>query len=167
MDHNFYSSRKERLQHASNATKQAYVKRNSDNFFKRNPHLRILVIDLFIVLLFAVIIIPFFVRLTRDVRVDDYKITPKAIFFENDILVTIKIEKLFKKIIKRITNSEILIEVLYNDKLVGSEIASLPLEIQEYKYISFKLANGDEVETINIRLSSAAYSKQIVIPINQ
>lgn len=146
MGDNFYYSRKERLSQASSTTKKAYEKRNQKGFFKKNPQLRILLIDLVIVLLFAVVIIPFFVRITKDIRVDDYKISPKAVLFEDKILVSIKVSNLYKTIYNRKTKESLKVEILKNSSIIESKEELFPTDDGEEKYISFSF-NKSELDS--------------------
>lgn len=167
MEQHFYSSRKERLETASSETKRAYAKRNNKSFFKRNPHLRILVIDMIIVLLFATIIIPFFIKITKDIRFDDYKITSKAIQFEEDVLISIKVSKLYKKISNRITTENLKVDIINNNSIMKSKEVSFPIISGEDIFISFKLDHDIEQEIVNIQLSSGNYLKQYKVRIER
>lgn len=166
MDLNFYSSRTERLSQASSATKKAYEKRKKVGYFKKNPHMRILIIDLILVLLFGVIIIPFFVKLTRDIRFDDYKVTSKAIEFDGNILVSIKVSKLYKQINQRISTDALEITISY-DESTQTKTDKLPIKAGEDKYITFKLDDKAIIEIINVRISSGDYEKSYNIKVDR
>lgn len=166
MDYNFYSSREERLSKASSATKRAYQKRKKIGFFKRNPQLKILVIDLFLVLLFAVIIIPFFLRITKDIRIDDYKIESKALVFEDKMLISVKVTKLYKKINKRVTTDQIKV-VIMNNEILTSKEELFPVDAGEDKYITFKLDDDLNIEIINISISSGDYIKEYNVKVDR
>ncbi len=165
MEYQFYSSRKERLQTASSGTKKAYENRESKSFFKRNPGLKILVVDLLIVLLFATIIIPFFIKITKDVRVDDYKFTSKAIWFEEEILISIKVSKLYKKISNRVTNDKLKVDIINNNSIIKSNSLSFPVKAGEDKYVSFKLTGDVGTEVVNIKLTSGNYIKEYKVQV--
>lgn len=166
MDHNFYSSRSERLSQASSATKKAYEKRKKVSYFKRNPHMKILVIDLLLVLLFGVIIVPFFIRITKDVRFDDFKVSSKGIVFEENILISIKISKLYKKISTSVGSDNIeLVVSVGNISLKQKEV--LPIEPGEDKYITFKLDDNIDIKTINVRMSSGDFIKNYKIQVER
>lgn len=166
MDHNFYSSRSERLSHASSATKKAYEKRKKVSYFKRNPHMKILVIDLVLVLLFGVIIIPFFIKITKDVRFDDFKVSSKGIVFEENILISIKISKLYKKISTRVGSDNIEL-VVSNGNISLKQNDTLPIEPGEDKYITFKLDDNVDIKTINVRISSGDFIKNYKIQVER
>lgn len=168
MELNFYSSRKERLSQASNETKRAYEKRNSGNFLKRNPHLRIMIIDLFIVLLFAVIIIPFFLKLTKNIKVDNYKIESKAVVFEENILISIKISRLFKDIsTPKITKESIKVEINKNTDHNKYKESIFPQKKGETIYVTFKLEENKEIEFIHVNLLSGKFNKEFKINIKR
>lgn len=167
MSYDFYSSREERLLTASSGTKRAYEKRKVKGFFKKNPQLKILVIDLILVLLFAVIIIPFFVKLTKDIRVDDYKITPKAIQFENQVLISIKIKKLNKKISNRIATDSLKVDIIENKIIINSENKLLPNDGNTDAYITFKLEDNNNLEFILLHLETGAFSKEYNVKIER
>lgn len=156
----FYSSREERLSKASKETKLAYEKRKNKNFFKRNPQIRILIIDLVIILLFAVIIVPLFMKLTKDVRVDNYKIETKAFVYEKHILINLKIKQNDKKIKKRKTTELLKVAILSNNGLLLKEVEeSFPDINEDNKYIALKLDDDQNMKVINIRLISGDYIK--------
>lgn len=165
MEYQFYSSKKERLQTASSGTKRAYEQRDSKSIFKRNPGLKILVIDLLLVLLFATIIIPFFIKLTKDIRVDDYILATKAFSFEEDILISIKVSKQYKKVSNRVTTNKLKVDIINNNSIIKSNGISFPIKTGEDKYISFKLAGYFEMEVINIKLTSGSYIKEYKVQI--
>lgn len=165
MDHEFYSSREERLQSASSGTKRAYEKRNSKSIFKRNPGLRILVIDLLLVLLFATIIIPFFIRITKDIRIDDYKIVSKAILFNEEVLVSIKVSNLYKKIQTRKTTDKLKVDIIKNNSIIQSNSLILPINDGEDKYLTFKLVDNITIKEVNIKLTSGDYIKEYKVQI--
>lgn len=161
MDLNYYSSRKERLQSASSGTKRAYEKRNSKSFFKRNPQLKVLIIDLLIILLFATIIIPFFIKITKDVRVDNYKITAKAIEFDENILISVKISQNIKPAKETTVSSKLKVEIIHNNSIIKSDSINFPKEFGDNKYLTFKLENILEVEYVQLKLTSGTFSKEI------
>lgn len=167
MELNFYSSRKERLSQASSATIKAYEKRNKLSFFKRNPHLKILAADLVLVLLFGIIIIPFFLKITKDIRFDDYKVKSKAIVFEDEILLTVKFTKLNKKISKRIATDTVKVIIVENELIIRSSSSDLPMEPRKDKYITFKLDDNKNMEIIKIRLSSGSFLKEYNVKIER
>lgn len=156
----FYSSRSERLSRASSETKNAYEKRNNKNFFKKNPQIKILLIDLVIILLFAVIIVPIFLKITKDVSVDNYKIDTKAFVYEDKILINLKIKVINKKIKKRKTTDSLKVAILSNNGLLLKEVEdSFPEMNEDKKYIALKVDNNKNMEIINIRLLSGEYTK--------
>lgn len=165
MEQNFYSSRKERLSQASSATKKAYAKRNSGSYFKRNPHMKVLIIDLILVLLFGVVIVPFFVRITKDIRFDDYKVQSKAIIFEEKILVSVKVSKLYKNISNRIATDKVKVVIIENENILDSSLSDLPTKPGEDKYITFKLDNIKDQKIITLELSSGDFLKNYKVNI--
>lgn len=158
----FYSSRSERLESASSATKLAYEQRKKRGVFAKNPQLKFLVIDLIIILIFAVIILPFFLKLTKDERFDDYKVVSKAVFFEEKILVSVKISKLFKKINKRIATDSVNIVIFTDndDNIYLEKESLLPTQSGEEIYVTFKLNDEKDLDYIYINLSSGEYNKK-------
>lgn len=165
---NFHSSREERLAASSAATRLAYENRKHKSFFKRNPQIKILMFDLFIVFLFAAIIVPFFLKLTKDVRMDDFRVESKSIVFENKILVTVKIIKLNKKIKKRVTTDSIKVAIISEDGSILKEITDLlPDKSEKFKYFSFKLDDNEKTEIINIELQSGSYEKKYKVHVER
>ena len=161
MDHDFYYNREERLSNASTATKDAYIKRSHKNFFKRNPQLKILIIDLVLVLLFSTIIIPFFVRVTKDFRIEDYKVSSKAIIFEDTILVSIKLSKMYKKNSNEISENSITVDILKNSSIIKTKTDVFPTTMGEDKYITFKIPKQDyNLEYIEIKIKSGDFIKE-------
>jgi len=155
----FYSSHNERISKSSSETKKAYEKRERKGIFKRNPHLRIMFIDLFIVLLFIFILVPLFIKITRKVEVDDYKFTTKTIIFEKKLLLSIKISKGYKKINKRVTTNTIKIVILSKDGTVLDKATEIfPIDAGDNKFITFKLDNPS-IKLLSIRLSSGEFKK--------
>ncbi|MGL1894110.1 MAG: hypothetical protein OCD02_20950 [Spirochaetaceae bacterium] len=160
MEFDFYSSREERLKSASAGTKLAYEQRKKIGFFNKNPQLRILLIDLVVILLFAVIVIPFFVRITKDVRFDDYKVESKAIVFEDKILVSLKITKLFKKINKRIATDSLKVVILKENIKIDEVDYLLPSEKGKDEFITFKFDEDKSIKYLHLNLSSGKYIKE-------
>lgn len=161
----FYSSREERLKVASSSTRRAYEKRNSKSFLKRNPQLKILIIDLFIVLLFGVIIVPFFMKITKDIRVDDYKISSKAVYFDSNILVSLKVSKTFKQVKKRLSNDELKVDIIFNTSIIDSKTVRLPATAAQDEFVFFKLDNGSEMDKVEINLTSGDFLKNYSVNI--
>lgn len=164
----FHSSRKERLSRASKEVKQAYEKRNSKNFFKKNPHLKILLIDLVIVLLFAAVIVPFFYKLTKDIRVDNYKIESEALSFEGQIIIRLKIIRLNKKNFKRLTTDSLKVAIISEiGKKLEEKSVKLPDIDEEVKYLTFKLDDNQKMQIINIELLSGNFTKEYKVRIER
>ncbi|OQY41073.1 MAG: hypothetical protein B6229_00145 [Spirochaetaceae bacterium 4572_7] len=163
----FYSSHGERISKSSSETKKAYEKRENKSIFKRNPHLRIMFIDLLIVLLFAFILVPLFVKITNKVEVDDYKFLTKTIIFEEKLLLSIKISKGYKKINKRVTTNTIKIVILSIDGTVLDESTEIfPTDAGDNKFITFKLEDPS-LESLSIRLSSGEFEKKYNVSIER
>lgn len=156
----FYSSRKERLEHSSKEVRDMY-KKQKKGFFNRNPHLKILFIDLFIVILFSTVIIPLFLKLSNEIKFKSYEVIPKAIKFEDDILLTIKV----KKYRNRETNSEITIEIIENDDIIKEKSQAMPTEYGSSEYVTFKLEKRENIEAVNIRITSGDYIKERVVQV--
>ncbi|MBN2618664.1 MAG: hypothetical protein JXR64_10195 [Spirochaetales bacterium] len=167
MDFTFYSNREERLKSSSKETQRAYENRKKKSFLAKNPHLKILIIDLILVLLFGVIIVPFFMRITRDIRFDDYKVTSKAVQFEESILLSIKVIKVDKKIINRISNNNFIAEIAINKDNIEKKEVQLPIEIGDFKYITFKLDDNMKSKNIYVSIYSGNFKKDYNVLISR
>lgn len=137
-----------------------YNKRKG-NFFERNPHMKILFIDLFIVILFSTVIIPMFMKLTNEIKFKSYEVTTKAINFESDILVTIKV----KKFRQRDTNSDITIEIIENGGIIKEKSQALPVEYGSSIYITFKIEDRDDLESVTLNITSGDYHKEKIVQV--
>jgi hypothetical protein len=163
----FYSTRQERLSKSSSEVKKAYEKRDGKGIFKKNPHLRMMLIDLCIILLFALIIVPIFVRLNNSIRIYDFDLTTKTFIFEEKILITIKIEKSKRKSDKAEQFGELNITI--NNELNGKDNKKSILLSKDTKkeYINFTLPYSNDTENIIINLSLNDYVKEYIIKIDK
>lgn len=164
----FYSSREERVSQASSTVKKAYEKRANKNFFKKNPHIKILLFDLIIVLLFAVVIIPLLMKITQKVRIEHYNVESKAFIFEDKLLITIKLESSNRKKNKSLATQDLKIDILKED---GQEVVSktvvFPKNPEELFYITFKLEDNDNLDKINIKLETIDYHRKYKLDIQR
>ncbi len=126
-----------------------------------------MLIDLLLVLLFAVIIIPFFIKITKDVRIDDYKISSKAVLFEENILLSIKIVKVNKKIISKIGTDQIKIDIMNDDVLLESKNSYFPKIIDDKIYITFIIKETLIKDFVSINFVSGKFNKKVKIAIEQ
>lgn len=165
----FYSSREERISQASNTVKKAYEKRANKNFFKKNPHIKILLFDLIIVLLFAVVIIPLLMKITQRVRIEHYNVETKAFIFEDKLLITIKLISSSRKKNKSLATHDLKVDILKedNNQEIVSKTVSFPNNPDELFYITFKLEDKDKLDKINIKLETVDYHRKYKLKIQR
>ncbi len=93
----FHYSRKERLEQASPAVRQAAGRGDGGRrgLFSRNPSLRLTLWDLAIILVMAVILIPLFRWLGAREQADEYHMMLNGMVYEEEVLagVTVQAEK--------------------------------------------------------------------------
>jgi len=175
----YYSSRNERLLNSSNEVKKAYENRNRKGFFKKNPHLKmmlidlsiillfvLMLIDLSIILLFVLIIVPIFQKINSNIKIYDFNINSKAFVFEEKLLVTIKVEKAIKKINNKEQFGElsIIIKSINNEEL-GIKNIFLTKETKK-EYINFTFPFSNNIENIIINLSLNNYDREYTVKID-
>lgn len=84
----FHSSRKER--HISGGIKE---KKKSLSFFKRNPSMKIILLDLVFIVIISGVIVPFIMKREGTSSIDNYKISLKAFSFDDEVMATLTISE--------------------------------------------------------------------------
>lgn len=163
----FHSSRKERLSKASKEVIKAYEKRNGGSFLKRNPQLKILIIDLILVILFGGVILPFLLNLNSRVKIENYKVETKAFVFEDKLLVSLNFIPNKRKNSKIIATEDIKVDILSEEEiLIASKSGTFPEDSESF-YISFKLDDKEKLDKIYINLTTLNYTKDYKVKIKR
>lgn len=162
----YHSSREERLSTASSEVKKAYEKRNSSSFFKRNPQLKILLIDLILVCLFAGIILPFLLSLNSRVIIENYKIDTKAFIFEDKLLISLNFIPNKRKKSKILATEDLKVDILSQEGLLVSKSDSFPTESESF-YISFQLDDNEKLDYLYINITTLDYNKDYKVKVKR